>query len=111
MDVIKTIWAANRRYRHLRRVSDAGTVHMQPLVYARLVEQVSRTVRIDGGPGDTTRAIPPTWRLFGMQVIVDMNLPPYVWRLCDNDHTLRYDCRQGMTLRQVLAYQLRGERP
>ncbi len=34
----------------------------------------------------------------GLTVVVDRHLPPDVWRLCDADGTLLYDCREGKTL-------------
>jgi hypothetical protein len=31
----------------------------------------------------------------GLRIVVDDHLPADVWRLCDEDMTLLYDCREG----------------
>lgn len=36
---------------------------------------------------------PPT--IIGLTVCIDEHLPALVWRLCDEDMTLIYDCREG----------------
>lgn len=33
--------------------------------------------------------------LLGMRIDTDEYLPEHVWRLCDADDTLLYDCREG----------------
>ena len=41
-------------------------------------------------------------QVLGLQVVTDEHLPRGVWRLCDGDGGLLWDCRSGQTLRRCL---------
>lgn len=38
---------------------------------------------------------PPETIILGRTIAIDEHLPAGVWRLCDADMTLLYDCREG----------------
>jgi hypothetical protein len=49
----------------------------------------------DGTPVTFPGAFDPRLGALGLKIEQDMHLPVDVWRLCDADQTLLYDCREG----------------
>jgi hypothetical protein len=49
----------------------------------------------DGSPIRFPGSFDPRPGMLGMAMEVDKHLPHGVWRLCDADQTLLYDCREG----------------
>lgn len=49
----------------------------------------------DGSPVSFPGSYDPRPGALGMAMEIDEHLPRGVWRLCDADQTLLYDCREG----------------